>query len=70
MSMFMDMGIHPSMTISMIDENVVEDICFRNIYFVMNKPKKTVSDLLRMWNSFFESHKADAKYTHNLQSYL
>ena len=36
----------------------------------MNETKTTVIDLLRMWKSFLEAYKADAKYMHNLRIYL
>ena len=40
-SMFLERGIHPSMPTGMIDEDVLGDICFRNIYtFGMNETKK------------------------------
>ena len=51
MSMFLERGIHPSMPIcivKIVDENRVGDICFRNIYFVINETKTTVIELLRM----------------------
>ena len=37
LSMFLERGIHPYMPMGMVDEDVLGDICFRNICFFGNE---------------------------------